>query len=176
LEKRKIFVPTTIPEGGKDTVHTMTPRLPKYHPRTGHEGRPLLFYNLERNPLLIVQDAGLVPDRPSHSEMLYPHHKGVKGQKMYNLTISSELDAEQWLTSRASWFNLQKEPWCPLTEGWLGSRDGLVDLERRKILYLLGLELGWLVGWLVVRLVGGLVGWLVCRLVGQLVGWVSWFG
>jgi len=66
---------------------------------------------------------------------------------MYNPIISSELDAEQWLTSWTGWFNLWKEPWCPLTEGWLGSRDGLVNLEMRTILYLLGLELGWWVGW-----------------------------
>jgi hypothetical protein len=88
---------------------------------------------------------------------------------MYNPTISSEIDAQQWFTSETCWFNLWKEPWCPLTEGWLGSRDSLVDLER-KLLYLLGLELGWmvclLIGWsdswmgqLVVWLIGGLVGW-----------------
>jgi hypothetical protein len=41
---------------------------------------------------------------PSRSEMLHPHHKGVQGEYMYNPTISSELDAEQWLTSGTSWF------------------------------------------------------------------------
>jgi hypothetical protein len=63
LEKRKIFVPTTIrtldhPNGGIDPVHTMTPRFPKYNPTTGHDGHPLLFYNLEINPLPTVQEAG----------------------------------------------------------------------------------------------------------------------
>ena len=106
-----------------------------------------------------MQKAALDPDHPPRNEMLYPCHKGVQGEQMYNSTISSEIDAQQWFTSQTSWFNLWKEPWCPLTEGWLGSRDSLVGLER-KLLYLLGLELGWMV-WLI----GGLV---ICA--GRLVG------
>ena len=45
----------------------------------------------------------------------------------------------------------------------MGSRDSLVDLERRKILYLLGFELGCLVCRLVGLSVGGLVNWWVAR-------------
>jgi hypothetical protein len=91
---------------------------------------------------------------------------------LYNPTISSELDAQQWLTSRTNWFNLWKEPWWLFTEGWLGSRDGLVNLERRKIFYLtkigtrlVGLLIGWSVRWM-----GQLVVWLIGGLLGD-VGW-----
>ena len=57
-------------------------------------------------------------------------------------------------------------------------RAGLVDLERKKILSLLGLELivwsdGWMVGALVDWLVGGLgVGWLVGWCVHWWIGWL----
>jgi len=40
-----------------------------------------------------VREAGLVPDHPSRSKMLYPRHKGAQGEYMYNPTINSELDA-----------------------------------------------------------------------------------
>jgi hypothetical protein len=42
----------------------------------------------------------------------------------------------------------------------MGPKAGLVDLLRRKILFLPGMELR-MVGWWVSRLVGLLVGWLV---------------
>jgi len=57
-------------------------------------------------------------------------------------------------------------------EGWVDLTFGLVGLERRKILSLIGLEIGWLGGWLVGRLgVGRWVGWLVGWFVG---GWIDW--
>jgi hypothetical protein len=74
---------------------------------------------------------------------------------MSKSTISSELEAEQLLTSQTSQFNLWTEHQYPLREGWEGLTAGLVNLERRKILSLPGLKFGWLVG----GLVGGLVGW-----------------
>ena len=96
-------------------------------------------------------------------------------------TLISALDERQWLPSCPGCFKQGIETYYPL------KRAGLVDLERRKILSLLGLELvvwsdGWLVGALVDWLVGGLgVGWLVGWLVGHLasglfdgLGWVGW--
>lgn len=58
-------------------------------------------------------------------------------------------------------------PYNTFTEGWIGPTAGLVDLEKRKNLSLMGLELaGWLVGWSFRRLVRSL---LVCCLVGSMV-------
>jgi hypothetical protein len=59
----------------------------------------------------------------------------------------------------------------------MGPTAGLVDLEKRKIWSLLGLQLvGWLVGslvgWFTGYLVGGWVGWLVGRSV--CLGGYSW--
>jgi len=61
LEKRAIFVPTTIrtldhSDGATGAVYTT--QLPKYHPKTGHDIQPLPSYNLERNPLPTVLEAG----------------------------------------------------------------------------------------------------------------------
>jgi hypothetical protein len=62
LEKRKIFVPAITrtlehPDGGRDAVHTTTPRLPKYQPTGGHDGQPQPIYNLERNHVLTAKEA-----------------------------------------------------------------------------------------------------------------------
>jgi hypothetical protein len=89
---------------------------------------------------------------------------------MYKSTKSSELEAER-LTSWTSQFKLWTEHQYPLRQGWVGFTAGLVDLERRKMLSVLGLEL-WLVGCWVGQLVGGRVSWLF-GWVGQWVGWVG---
>ena len=47
---------------------------------------------------------------------------------------------------------ISSEHQYPLREGWVCLTAGLVNLERRKILFLLGLEIGSLVGWLVGKL------------------------
>ena len=75
--------------------------------------------------------------------------------------ISPNLEAEQLLTSQTSQFNLWTEHQYPLREGWVGLTAGLVDLERRKILSLLGLKFGGLVARLVGLMVNGLTVWLV---------------
>jgi hypothetical protein len=56
VEKRKIFVPTTIwtlnhPDNAKKTLYT--PWIPKYYPTTGHHAWP----DLEGNPAPAVQEA-----------------------------------------------------------------------------------------------------------------------
>jgi len=70
---------------------------------------------------------------------------------------------------------LGKEPHYPLTEGWMGSRAGLVDLERnfiptrnatRLVGGLVGRSVNWWVGWLGGWLVGWSASWWVGRLVG----------
>ena len=57
---------------------------------------------------------------------------------MYSSTISSELDAEQWLTSWTGWFNQGTEP---LNRGLGGSQSQLGRLVVGKNLFsVLGLE------------------------------------
>jgi hypothetical protein len=63
LDKTKIFVLTTIrtldhPDSETDTVQPTTPQLPKYHPTTGHDSQRQPFYNLEKNPVPTVLEAG----------------------------------------------------------------------------------------------------------------------
>jgi len=58
-------------------------------------------------------------------------------------------------------------PPIPLREVWVGLKACLVHLERRKILSLLGLEIGWLVCW-----VGWLFGWFIDCRVGWIIGWL----
>lgn len=70
---------------------------------------------------------------------------------------------------------ISSENQYPLREGWVGLTAGLVNSERRKILSLLRLEIGRLVGKLGVggsisQSVGWLLGWLVAWVVGWLVG------
>jgi hypothetical protein len=80
---------------------------------------------------------------------------------MSKSTISSEPEAEQLLTSQTSQFNLWTEHQYPLREGWVGLTAGLVNLDRTKILSLLGLKFGVLVGRLVGLMVSGMIIWLV---------------
>jgi hypothetical protein len=52
----------------------MTYWLPKYHPTAGHDNRPL-FYNLQRNPVPTVQEAGWSfwsREKSSHYGMYQP--------------------------------------------------------------------------------------------------------
>jgi hypothetical protein len=62
LEKGEIFVPAITQSlehpGGRDAIHTTTPRLPKYHPTGGHDSQPEPFYNLERNPVVTAKEEG----------------------------------------------------------------------------------------------------------------------
>ena len=135
------------PEGGKDAVHTMTPRFPKYHPRTGHDGHPLLFYNLERKPVPILQEAGWAPGPVwSGAENLVPklgfnpqivptiarHYTHVT--KAYSCTLTPALDDCEQLTSCSAALIPGKNSGTPLIEGWVGLG------EEKNILSLLGFE------------------------------------
>jgi hypothetical protein len=83
----------------------------------------------------------------SHCNHVTKGYRWCRGQ-----TLISALHDRQWLTSRPGHFKRGKEPHYPLTEGWMGPRAGVVDLEKRKILCLIGLEV---ICWLVISSVGG---------------------
>jgi hypothetical protein len=56
--------------------------------------------------------------------------------------LTSALVGDEWLASRLSRFNpLDKAPGTHWIGGWVGRTTGLDDVERRKMLPLLGLEL-----------------------------------
>jgi hypothetical protein len=72
------------------------------------------------------------------------HHEGVWGVDVYiHIFLTSALLGSEWSASRPCRFTPgTRVPGTHWIGGWMGPRDGLDDVEKRKFLTLPGLELG----------------------------------